>query len=361
MTGQPGPEKPDGEWGEFRSKYLAEIEGYKREIREKTLMLEQSQMEMRKLAQRNASITAQLQQIKDHLDSLSKAEIKLAYESALETQQRLFIMRGQLEKLQSDQAHLQRYVDSIEGVFNLAENMMSLAGGSKGTAMTARTVEMLVQAQEAERLRLSRQMHDGPAQSLSNFILQTDIAMRLFDMDIAEAREELVQLKHSATTSFQQVRDFIFELRPMMLDDLGLIPTLKRYVDWFKEQSHLEIRFTFSGSDRRLEPYQEVMIFRAIQELLNNVTHHSEASEVKINLDVGDNTAKAMVEDNGKGFEISQLSEQKGMGLRVIRERVESLGGTLDIDSISNHGVRVNFQIPAEISQKTPAATLGIN
>lgn len=360
MTGQPGTEKPDSDWGEFRSKYFAEIEGYKNEIREKTLMLEQSQMEMRKLAQRNASITAQLQQTKDHLDSLPKAEIKLAYESALETQQRLFIMRGQLEKLQSDQAHLQRYVDSIESVFNLAENRMSIASGSKGTAMTARTVQMLVQAQEAERLRLSRQMHDGPAQSLSNFILQTDIAMRLFDMDIAEAREELVQLKHSATTSFQQVRDFIFELRPMMLDDLGLIPTLKRYVDWFKEQSHLEIRFTFSGSDQRLEPYQEVMIFRAIQELLNNVTHHSEASEVKINLDVGDNTAKAMVEDNGKGFEINQLSEQNGMGLRVIRERVESLGGTLDIDSISNQGVRVSFQIPAEILQKTPAAALGI-
>ena len=360
MTGQPGPEKPDGEWGEFRSKYLAEIEGYKREIREKTLMLEQSQMEMHKLAQRNASITAQIQQIKDHLDSLPKAEIKLAYESALETQQRLFIMRGQLEKLQSDQAHLQRYVDSIEGVFNLAENMISIGGGSKGTAMTARTVEMLVQAQEGERLRLSRQMHDGPAQSLSNFILQTDIAMRLFDMDIVEAREELVHLKHSATTSFQQVRDFIFELRPMMLDNLGLMPTLKRYVDWFKEQSHLEIRFTFSGSDQRLEPYQEVMIFRAIQELLNNVRHHSEASEVKINLDVGGNLAKAMVEDNGKGFEISQLSEQKGMGLRVIRERVESLGGTLDIDSISNHGVRVSFQIPAEILQKTPTAALGM-
>ena len=360
MTGQSDSEKLDREWGEFRSKHFAEIEGYTKEIRENSLMLEQSQLEMRKLAQRNASITAQLQQIKDHLDSLPKNEIRLAFESALETQQRLFIMHGQLEKLQSNQMHLKRYVDSIEGIFNLAETMISSAGSSKGTAMTARTVEMLVQAQEAERFRLSRQMHDGPAQSLSNFILQTDIAMRLFDMDIAEAREELMQLKQSATTSFQQVRDFIFELRPMMLDDLGLIPTLKRYVDWFREQSHLEIRFTFSGSDRRLEPYQEVMIFRAIQELLNNVTRPSQATEVKINLDLGDNSAKAIIEDNGKGFEISQLSEQNGMGLHVIRERIESLGGTLEIDSIANQGVRVNFQIPAEISLKTPATTLGI-
>ena len=96
-------------------------------------------------------------------------------------------------------------------------------------------------------------MHDGPAQALSNFILQTEIALRLFDMDQEKAREELVNLKNTATSAFQQVRDFVFELRPMMLDDLGLVPTLKRYVEAFKEQTNTNVRLAVSGVERRLE------------------------------------------------------------------------------------------------------------
>jgi two-component system sensor histidine kinase DegS len=99
---------------------------------------------------------------------------------------------------------------------------------------------MLVNAQETERQRLSRQMHDGPAQALSNFILQTEIAMRLMDVDAGQAREELNSLKASAMGTFQKVRNFIFELRPMMLDDLGLAPTIRRYADAFKEQTGLD-------------------------------------------------------------------------------------------------------------------------
>ena len=98
-------------------------------------------------------------------------------------------------------------------------------------------METVINSQEAVRQRLSRQMHDGPAQTLSNFIVQTEIAARLFDLDPKRAREELDNLKLVAMQAFQKMRSFIFELRPMMLDDLGLFPTLKRYVDSFKEQS----------------------------------------------------------------------------------------------------------------------------
>jgi two-component system sensor histidine kinase DegS len=206
---------------------------------------------------------------------------------------------------------------------------------------------MMIQAQEAERQRLSRQMHDGPAQALSNFILQTEIAMRLFDMDQSKARDELENLKVSATDTFRKVRDFIFELRPMMLDDLGLVPTLKRYVDALKEQSGLDVRLQFTGAERRLQSYQEVMIFRAIQELLNNAYRHSQASTIKAQLDMDTLEIKVSVDDDGKGFDVETMADQGGMGLKVIRDRVEMLGGTLDIDSVIGQGSRVFFQIPA--------------
>ena len=146
---------------------------------------------------------------------------------------------------------------------------------------------MIVNAQEAERQRLSRQMHDGPAQAMSNFILQTEIAMRLLDVDPAQAKEELGSLKNAAMTTFQKVRNFIFELRPMMLDDLGLIPTIRKYMDAFKEQTGLEVNLTVTGTERRLEPYLEIMIFRAIQELLGNAARHSQAATIKMHVDMG--------------------------------------------------------------------------
>jgi two-component system sensor histidine kinase DegS len=211
----------------------------------------------------------------------------------------------------------------------------------------------MIQAQEAERQRLSRQMHDGPAQALSNFILQTEIAMRLFDLDQEKARDELSNLKVSATGTFQKVRDFIFELRPMMLDDLGLVPTLKRYVDAFKDQTGMDIRLVVSGLERRLESYQEVMVFRAVQELLNNAVRHSQASTIKINMDMSESNVKLVVEDDGRGFDAEVLEDRNSMGLKVIRERVDMLGGYFEVESRLGHGTKVTFQIPA-ISVSAP-------
>jgi two-component system sensor histidine kinase DegS len=310
------------------------------------LMLEQSQLEVNKLTQRNASISAHLQQVQGQFESLPRADIRMAYDSALDSQQRLFVMRGQLEKLQSDQAHLERHILILEKV------MQAMEGGSPDTGRrsasdTVETVEMMVQAQEAERQRLARQMHDGPAQALSNFILQTEIAMRLFDLDTEKARDELNNLKMSATKTFQKVRDFIFDLRPMMLDDLGLMPTLKRYIEAYKDQPSMDVRLSITGTERRLESYLEVMVFRAIQELLTNAIRHSQATQVKVQVDMAENNVRVTVDDNGKGFDVETLDEKSNLGLKVIRDRVEMLGGYMEVDSVSGQGTRVTFQLPA--------------
>lgn len=210
---------------------------------------------------------------------------------------------------------------------------------------------MMIQTQEAERQRLSRQMHDGPAQALSNFILQTEIAMRLFEMDQAKAKDELANLKYSATSTFQKVRDFIFELRPMMLDDLGLVPTLKRYVEAAKSQKTVELRLDITGQEHRLESYLEVMIFRAVQEIISNALRHSQATQVNVLLDLGDNFVRVVCDDNGSGFDKKILEERQYMGLKVIRERVEMLGGDMEIDSVIGQGTRITFQVPAGIDQ----------
>jgi two-component system sensor histidine kinase DegS len=344
-------QEPVNVWETLNDQLRLNLDQYRRELKEIDLMLEQSQLEVNKLTQRNASITAHLQQVQAQFDSLPRADIRMSYESALDAQQRLFVMRGQVEKLQNDQNHLRRQIELIDSVLAAMEGGLPNESGKKSSASMIDTVERMIQAQEAERLRLSRQMHDGPAQALSNFILQTEIAMRLFDMDPNKAKEELSNMKGAAGKTFQKVRDFIFDLRPMMLDDLGLVPTLKRYVDAFKEQNGLDVRLLLTGEEKRIEPYQEVMIFRAIQELLNNAARYSQASTVSIQLDMGENNSKVMVEDNGKGFDTETLDEKNNMGLKIIKERCEMLGGFMEVDSTIGEGTRVTFQIPTSVPE----------
>ena len=335
-------------WNLLKEEIKNNLEQRRRELKEIVLMQEQSQIEMNKLTQRNASITAHLQQAQAQFDTLPRPDIRMAYDSALDAQQRLFVMRGQVEKLQSDQVHLSEYVTMMEKVFNALEGGGLADAARKGTSSTVHVVEMMIQAQEGERQRLSRQMHDGPAQALSNFILQTEIAMRLFDVDQVKARSELDNLKMAATTTFQKVRDFIFELRPMMLDDLGLIPTLKRYVDIVKDQSNMDVRLMVTGKERRLEPYQEVMLFRAVQELLYNSVRHSQATAIKVQVDSGDTTIKVTVDDDGKGFDVEKMDGKGGMGLKVIRDRVEMMGGSIETESVVGQGTRVTFELPIQ-------------
>jgi two-component system sensor histidine kinase DegS len=331
-------------WEELRKDTTVEIEQSQRALREIQLMLEQSQVELSKLTQRNASITAHLQQIQDQFDSIPRADIRMAYDSALDAQQRLFVMRGQLEKLQSDQTHLTKYIEHLKRLQQLFETEMVIDKKNGGKANSG--LEMVITAQETERKNLSRQMHDGPAQTLSNFILQTEIALRLFDIDQSKAREELNNLKSTAMSTFTKIRNFIFELRPMMLDDLGLFPTVKRYVETFQEQTGIETNVLITGSERRLESYIEVMIFRAIQELLSNVAHHAEATKVKVQINLEENNIKVTVDDNGKGFEPDSEQSQNGIGLKIIKERAEMIGGSFTIDSVSAQGTRISFHVP---------------
>jgi two-component system sensor histidine kinase DegS len=256
-------------------------------------------------------------------------------------------MRGQLEKLQSDQVHLKRYADHLARTLQLLEGgpEIEVAGRSEEKGST---VEQVIDAQEEERRKISRQIHDGPAQALSNFILQTEIALRLFDSDIEKAREELTNLKSSAASTFSHVRDYIFDLRPMMLDDLGVVPTVRRYTEAIKDKTGLALSLVVTGTERRLEAHREVLVFRAIQELLGNVREYAQATQVKVTLDIDDRQVRAAVEDNGKGFDPAGLQPKdgEGRGLLLMRDRIQQVGGSMDFDTQPGNGARIALTIP---------------
>ncbi|MBC7813567.1 MAG: hypothetical protein H7175_20580, partial [Burkholderiales bacterium] len=247
----------------------------------------------------------------------------------------------------------------LSSILNKLQGVDVLSGGDENghdSPVPARGINIvrIVQAQEEERERLARQMHDGPAQSLTNFILQTEICQRLFDRNPERAAEELGNLKSAASVTFQKVRDFIFDLSPMMLNDLGVVPTVRRYVESFKEKNDIDTRLDILGEERRLEQrYREVVIFRGIQELMAHARDYANATQLTIRLDLSSTRIKIYVTDNGESFDAEAVFSTSGdstvarvSDLITLKEKYELVGGTMAITSKENDGSEVRLELP---------------
>jgi len=274
------------------------------------------------------------------------------YQNAQETQMRLFMMRSQVEQLRNKQRSLERYAQCLLRFVDLEQHLpgkLNIPDDSAPAATDQQAAHLIIDAQEEERKRLARQVHDGPAQSLTNLVLQAEICERLFDSDPAQARAELVDLKAAANSTFQKIRDFIFDLRPMMLDDLGLTPTLRRHIENFEMKTGISTSLRVLGNERRLPPDTEITLFRAIQELLVNANLHADPTQIQIALDLQGAGVVASVEDNGKGFDVAEALAQsrahKTLGLASIRQRVEMLGGRVQFQSSPGHGTQVRIEM----------------
>ena len=331
----------------------------KRRLSEIKDQIEQIQLSVDREQQRYSSIASELKTVKENLDTVPREDIRDKYDEALEVRFRLATMRGQLEKiegqydyLEKQQAVFSQILSGLEGVDYLEafdENGDSSRGGVD--------IVGIINAQEEERKRLSRVMHDGPAQSLTNFILQAEICQRLFDRDPERAAAELDNLKTNASRTFQKIRDFIFDLRPMMLDDLGIAATVRRYSDSFAEKNDINVQYEIINEERRMENYREVFIFRTIQELMSMARDFAAATEVKVRLDMSTDPIKILVEDDGRGFDSetvfdtdddSVVEDGRTSAMITLRNKVELVGGEMTVQSNETDGSAIRIEVPIE-------------
>jgi len=339
---------------QFLQECRAEREQTAKELKEIEILAQQSATEVERLARRNAELENRLRQIESNFDTVPRADIQSIYTAVRREQGRLFMMRGQAETLQGNRESLGRYQDLLDRVIQVLGSFdpasARMLQGEEGYTPAQSMIVRVIGAQETEKQRLARLMHDGPAQLLTNVILQAEICQRLLDTDPARAREELENLKTEVNKTFQRTRTIIADLRPMMLDDLGLVPTLRRYVRSWSEETGIEAEFVSTGREHRLAPYAEVTIFRVVQEALENAAKHAAPSHVQVTLRLDEKTARAIVEDDGTGFDVdealAEADERRTIGLPLIRDRAQMLGGTLDIDSTPGSGTRVLLEIP---------------
>lgn len=339
-------------------RYLREYDRVQTEEREIDILIRQMRGEVERSTQRLNQALQQVREMEAHLDNYSRQDIGSIYQAAHEAELRLHMMKAQLEQLQAKMEALQRYKAALSDLLPLAQEHLKQPvrqAPSRGLPTSAAPISSIIQAQEAERQRLSRQMHDGPAQALTNLILQAEICERLLSRDPDRAKEELVNLKGMVHATFQQIRNFIFDLRPMILDDLGLVPTLRKYVQGFQERTNIVTDFTVLGQERRLPEPIEVALFRSVQETLSNIADHAQATQARVTLDLQDNAAvRVLIEDNGQGFDAagaaSAARERHTLGAASILDRLEALGGTASFESMPGKGTRVRLEVPLEPS-----------
>ncbi|MBM6619063.1 sensor histidine kinase [Bacillus suaedaesalsae] len=306
-----------------------------------------------------------LSEVSKHFKNYSEDEIREAYEKAHSIQMELTVIRQREKQLRNRRDEIERrlvglqetieraeaLVGQISVVLNYLDTDLRAVGDLIEDAKQKQDFGLrIIEAQEDERRRLSREIHDGPAQMLANVMMRSDLVERVYrERGGEEAMEEIRSLRKMVRNALYEVRRIIYDLRPMALDDLGLVPTLAKYLDTIEDyHKQAEIKFVHFGIDKRLPSRLEVALFRLIQEAVQNATKHADASEISVKLEIQRNQIIAIIKDNGKGFDIEQTKE-KSFGLIGMRERVELLEGQLTVDSKVGSGTIIIISVPLNV------------
>jgi signal transduction histidine kinase len=238
-------------------------------------------------------------------------------------------------------------------IARLSEDNARLLSRLSRTELRFRSISQgLLRMQEAERGRLSRELHDGVGQSLTALKMQIELLARTAGRDGAPTAESLRDLVAVADAALQEVRQISHLLRPQMLDDLGLVPTLRWLARSWGQRTGIEVRVQYDGPDERMDPDLETLIYRLVQETLTNAAKHSGAPVVDVALRRENAVVTVEVRDEGRGFALPLVggreSEARGFGLRGLRDRVQLFGGQLVVDSAPGRGtvVRAELTVP---------------
>ncbi|MBI2907213.1 MAG: GAF domain-containing protein [Chloroflexi bacterium] len=216
-------------------------------------------------------------------------------------------------------------------------------------------LESIISTQEEERRRIARELHDEAGQALTALLMAIGAIEQSLPADAGRMRERMTALKSLTTQTMEDIDRLISDLRPALLDDVGLLPALRWYIRRYSDRGGADVRLQIVGpKERRLPGKVETALFRIIQEALTNVAKHAAATAVKIRIDFSDSEVRAAIEDNGKGFEVDKVMKSegtgRGLGLVGMGERAAFLGGNLTIKSRPGRGTQVLMQFPVQLN-----------
>jgi len=304
-----------------------------------------------------------LMKVNKEFHQYSEEEMRQAYEKVSELQVKVALLRERENQLKAKRTELEISHQKMRKTAEKAEKLVTQVGVAISYLNSSiqniwEELEKLqqqqqigyaiIRAQEEERRRIARGIHDGPAQSLANLVLRAEYCEQLLDKRPELLKQELQSLKQFARNNLEDIRKIIFDLRPMDLDDLGLIPAIQRYATDFSVTHQIPVEVVVMGDQRRFSSAMEVALFRIVQEALTNIRKHARATQARIMIEVTPLNVTLVVKDNGIGFNVDEPPDHECFGLRGMKEWVAFLRGHIKIASQPGEGTTINVKIPVE-------------
>ena len=284
------------------------------------------------------------------------------YTEAKDAQVELQLLQAKELQLRSRRDEIERSLKNLEGTVQRADNLMNQVGlairllkegiteisAIHSSDKMKDTAFKIIKAQEEERRRIAREVHDGPAQSLANIVLRLEIAEKLLEIDYKKVKDELNDLKSLVRENLQDIRRIIFDLRPVRIDNKGIIETIKNYIHNYEKNYGIRCSLMIEGTEINLNPSIELALFRLVQEGVTNVAKHAESPRCEIFLQFQDDWIMGKIIDYGKGFDTQAVLDYPGehYGLIGVKERVEMYSGKFSITSQYGKGTVFEFGIP---------------
>lgn len=330
--------------------------------------LEETRINVKKYVSYVDELSEKVKKFKQRLSIVSKEfniyseiDIKKVYEETSSLQTELAIAEQEEKTLRQKRDDLERRIirlnSTIEHAHNISKKVSvvlnylyddfgqvqeELELAQEKQELTLRVIE----AQEIERKRLSREIHDGPAQMLANILIRSEIVDLAFrEEDINQALKEMESIRENVRISLEEVRRIIYDLRPMSLDDLGLFPVVEKHINTMADYYDVDIKFHVIGKRQRLIPSYEVAIFRIIQEALQNAINHANPKRVSVAIEIKPEQINVLVRDNGDGFDPTE-EKKESFGIIGMKERVELINGVFTIDTEKGKGTTIRINLP---------------
>lgn len=321
--------------------------------------------EAEKLTKEEKESRQKLFLVSKNIGEYSEGDIRKAYNEAKDKQVQLLLKREEEQNLIRERNQLEIRLKKNYEIVEQAESLMSkmksvmdfLVSDLMDLGKTISNLEdktqigmKIIKAQEEERRRIARDIHDGPAQNIASLVIKTEIVEKLLKRGNIHIEDELKDIKTQLRAVLKEIRGIMYDLRPISLDEVGLIPTIERMAADMSYEKNIAIEIKKISDYPIFNSLNKLIVYRIVQESLNNIIKHSGAKNVVIRMDVRQDSIKGSVSDDGKGFDADSFMEakDKSFGLSSMKERAEIAHGSITIKSVVGKGTKIMFSIPNE-------------
>lgn len=341
---------------------LKEVEQKIREYRERIILLDADIESLRKEELKKREV---LYEVSKDFSEYGEEDIKIAYEEANEIHIKSVVRKEEKRSIEKEIELLMEEVSAKEKLIEHAERLMLRIKsvidflvtdltyvGNKLTSLEEQTQIgiRIIKAQEEERRRIARDIHDGPAQGIASLIIKGDIVEKLLRKYPQEAESELRLMKEHLSEVLREIRLIMYDLRPTMIDDLGLIAAISSMANTMSEEHEVAITVKDMSTYRVKSSAVALVVYRIIQESLNNAVKHSAAKSIFVSIDIQRDVIEGSIVDDGCGFDTGMMEKGKldSFGLSSMKERAHIIRGKLKIESKKGTGTKIFFSVPNE-------------